>query len=133
MVRSMPKNSTAKKLKTLIGSSLYRRLVRGSSLSVIARVPTEMIMSLMRACASLVTVGSFFISSRYSSSVPRHSLHSQAARSFLITCSKLLTSAIGKLLVGRAIRFVGSFQESEALTYGVGGLCYFLSASLHGV
>src|SRR5216684_5232992 len=70
----------------------------------------------MRACASLVTVGSFFISSRYSSSVPRHCLDSRAARSFLITCSKLLTSAIGKLLVGRAIRFVGSFQESEALT-----------------
>jgi hypothetical protein len=36
-------------------------------------------------------------------------------------------------LLGEPFRIVGSFQESEALTYGVGGLCYFLSASLHEV
>ena len=36
-------------------------------------------------------------------------------------------------LLGEPFRIVGSSQESEALTYRVGGLCYFLSASLHEI
>src|SRR5208337_283536 len=52
----------------------------------------------MRACASLVIVGSAFTTSRYASNVPRHCFDSRAARSSLITRSKLLRSAIGYLL-----------------------------------
>src|SRR5208282_4895278 len=43
-------------------------------------------------------IGSAFTTSRYASSVPRHCFDSRAARSSLITRSKLLRSAIGYLL-----------------------------------
>src|ERR1700683_3518538 len=48
-------------------------------------------------------IGSAFTTSRYSSRVPRHCLDSRAARSSLITRSKLLRSAIGYLLRVRVI------------------------------
>src|SRR5258708_4018922 len=48
-------------------------------------------------------IGSAFTTSRYSSRVPRHCFDSRAARSSLITRSKLLRSAIGYLLRVRVI------------------------------
>src|SRR5258708_39116726 len=50
-------------------------------------------------------IGSAFTTSRYSSRVPRHCLDSRAARSSLITRSKLLRSGIGYLLRVRVIEF----------------------------
>src|SRR5260370_4824223 len=52
-------------------------------------------------------------SSRYSSRVPRHCLDSRAARSSLITRSKLLRSAIGYLLRVKVFRLRSEEHTSE--------------------
>src|SRR5208282_2172985 len=50
----------------------------------------------MRACESFVIVGSALTTSMYWSSVPLHALDSRAARSSLMTRSKVSISAIGQ-------------------------------------
>src|SRR5580700_6365587 len=62
-------------------------------------------------------IGSAFTTSRYSSKVPRHCFDSRAARSSLITRSKLLRSAIGYLLRVRVI------ECWAVLLPGRGGIC----------
>src|SRR5208283_2540031 len=51
----------------------------------------------MRAWESLVMVRSFLTTSRYSSSVPFQRVDSRAARSFLMTSSKLVSAIRGLL------------------------------------
>ena len=76
----------------------------------------------------LVIIGSDLTTSRYCRSVPVHCFDSRAARSSLITFSKVLRSAIGQ-----TPGYLRLWKRLPEGAQGEGGLCYFLSASHNGV
>src|SRR5580698_4312798 len=77
----------------------------------------------MRAWESLVMVGSFLTTSRYSSSVPFQRVDSRAARSFLMTSSKFVSAIRGLLNRKSYVRWEKDVDVAKRKILGVGKRC----------